>query len=64
MNVKQWLAGAGAFLATGLAMADGSGAIDVSGVVSQLGLALVPIGLIGGAYLSVVYGKRIYKWLA
>ena len=38
-------------------------AVDVSAVVTAIHGALVPIGLIGVAVLSVMVGIKVYKWV-
>lgn len=36
---------------------------DVTGAVTAIGAAIVPIGLIGGAVLLVLVAAKIYKWV-
>lgn len=36
---------------------------DVSAVVTEIGGALVPVGLIGSAVLLVVVGIKVFKWV-
>ena len=46
-----------------MAFASGGGSVDVSGVVSAIGAAVGPIGLIGGAVLLVLVAIKVYKWV-
>lgn len=59
--VRRSAAAAGlAALAVSQAHAD---APDVSGVVSEITGAAVPIGLIGSAVLIVMVGIKVFKWV-
>lgn len=51
--------GAAALVAAGNAAA----AVDVSAVVTEIGTAVTPIGLIGAAVLLVIVATKIYKWV-
>jgi hypothetical protein len=54
--------GSSAFLA-GSAMAQTTGAVDVSGPLSVLAAVVVAAASIGTAYLGMVFGIRAYKWI-
>lgn len=41
----------------------GGGGVDVSGPVGEILAAVGPIGLIGGAVLSVIVAIKVYKWV-
>jgi hypothetical protein len=45
------------------AMAQSTGAIDVTSVVSTIGAQLTPIASIGGAVLGVIVAIKAYKWV-
>ena len=48
------------FLVAGAANA---AAVDVSGIVSDIGAQAVPIAAIGGAVLLVYVGIKAFKWV-
>jgi hypothetical protein len=54
-------------LVTGAAVLASAGAanaaVDVAGVVSEIGSAVAPIGAIGAAVLLVIVATKIYKWV-
>lgn len=50
-------------LAAGAAAAQTSSGPDVSAVVTDIGYAAVAGGTIGVAYLGMVAGIRLYKWV-
>lgn len=53
-----------AVLALGsLATASQAGAIDVTAVVTEIGLAAGPIGLIGSAVLLIVVALKAFHWV-
>lgn len=45
------------------AFAGGGGGVDVSDVVSAIQGAATPIGLIGGAVLTILVAIKVYKWV-
>jgi len=51
----------GLALAAVVASSTASAAIDVSTVVTQIGEALVPVGLIGLAVLTALGGVKLWK---
>jgi len=53
------LAGAGLLLAATVSQA----AVDVSGVVTEISAAAVPVALIGGGVLVLMIGIKVYKWV-
>lgn len=54
--------GAGLALSAGVSFAQGSG-VDTSSVTAQLTAAAVAGGVIGLAYLAMVAGIKLYKWV-
>jgi protein-S-isoprenylcysteine O-methyltransferase Ste14 len=57
------LAAAAAAGALALATSAAHAAIDVTGVVSEIGDTVAPIGLIGAAVLLVVVAIAAFKWV-
>jgi uncharacterized membrane protein len=51
------------FFALAFASSSYAAAIDVGPVVTDIGLQLVPIGLIGGAVLLVYLAVKAFKWV-
>jgi len=46
-----------------LPLASQAAAIDVTAVVTDIGAQLVPVGLIGGAVLLVIFAIKAFKWV-
>ena len=40
-----------------------AGAVDVAGVVTDIGAQAAPIGLIGAAVLLIYVGVKAFKWV-
>lgn len=53
----------GTVAATSLACSNANAAVDVSAVVTEIGGAAAPIGLIGGAVLIILVTAAVYKWV-
>lgn len=45
------------------ASAANAGAVDVAGVVTDIGAQAAPIGLIGAAVLLIYVGVKAFKWV-
>jgi hypothetical protein len=52
-----------AFLALALSVPAMAAAIDVTGVVTEIGAQSVPIALIGAAVLVLFVGIKAFKWV-
>jgi len=58
-NIKRGLVAVGVMTLAGASHA----AIDVTAVVTEIGAATTPIGLIGSAVLLVVVALAAFKWV-
>jgi uncharacterized membrane protein len=67
MKLRSNLAAVVALAATALAsvpaMAQSTGAVDVTSVVSTIAAQATPIASIGGAVLAIIVGIKAFKWV-